>query len=117
MAIGIILGNFVPNTGPALQRGQFVGVSIPIGEYQIHIHWVDGLSNICAAVGLLVMMYPILCKVRYETLHRILYEKAFAVQLAFSFIVNWIVAPLFMVSVFNIGLLPSYDRVAHQSIS
>ncbi|KAL8685551.1 MAG: hypothetical protein Q9224_005772, partial [Gallowayella concinna] len=25
MAIGIILGNFVPNTGPALQKGKFVG--------------------------------------------------------------------------------------------
>jgi ACR3 family arsenite transporter len=33
MAIGIILGNFVPNTGPALQKGKFVGVSVPIGEY------------------------------------------------------------------------------------
>jgi hypothetical protein len=32
MAIGIILGNFVPKTGPALQKGQFVGVSVPIGE-------------------------------------------------------------------------------------
>lgn len=31
MAIGIILGNFVPNTGSALQRGQFANVSIPIG--------------------------------------------------------------------------------------
>ena len=31
MAVGIILGNFVPNTGPALQRGKFVGVSVPIG--------------------------------------------------------------------------------------
>lgn len=31
MAIGIILGNFVPNTGPALQKGTFVGVSAPIG--------------------------------------------------------------------------------------
>ncbi|KAI9767620.1 MAG: hypothetical protein M1839_004451 [Geoglossum umbratile] len=30
MAVGIILGNFVPNTGPALQKGKFVGVSIPI---------------------------------------------------------------------------------------
>ncbi len=29
--IGILLGNFVPETGPALQRGQFVGVSVPIG--------------------------------------------------------------------------------------
>lgn len=32
MAVGIILGNFVPSTGPALQKGTFVGVSIPIGE-------------------------------------------------------------------------------------
>ena len=32
MAVGIILGNFVPNTGPALQKGQFVGVSVPIGR-------------------------------------------------------------------------------------
>lgn len=31
MAIGIILGNFVPNTGSALQKGKFVGVSVPIG--------------------------------------------------------------------------------------
>lgn len=32
MAIGIILGNFVENTGPALQKGKFVGVSVPIGK-------------------------------------------------------------------------------------
>lgn len=31
MLVGILLGNFVPSTGPALQRGEFVGVSIPIG--------------------------------------------------------------------------------------
>jgi hypothetical protein len=35
MAIGIILGNFVPNTGPALQKGKFAEVSIPIGNPQI----------------------------------------------------------------------------------
>ena len=32
MAIGIILGNFVPNTGSALQKGQFIGVSVPISK-------------------------------------------------------------------------------------
>lgn len=32
MAVGIILGNFVPSTGPALQKGKFVGVSVPIGK-------------------------------------------------------------------------------------
>lgn len=40
MAIGIILGNFVPNTGPALQKGKFVGVSVPIGKYRISAAYV-----------------------------------------------------------------------------
>ena len=31
MIIGVLLGNFVLHVGPALQRGTFVGVSIPIG--------------------------------------------------------------------------------------
>jgi ACR3 family arsenite transporter len=35
MAIGIILGNFVPETGPALQKGKFVGVSVPIGMFSL----------------------------------------------------------------------------------
>lgn len=78
MAIGIILGNLVPSVGPALQRGTFVRVSIPI------------------AVGLLVMMYPILCKVRFETLHLLFKTKALWKQIAISFVLNWIVAPLFM---------------------
>lgn len=34
MVIGILLGNFVPNTGPALQKGKFIGVSVPIGMSQ-----------------------------------------------------------------------------------
>ncbi|KAE8154289.1 sodium bile acid symporter family-domain-containing protein [Aspergillus avenaceus] len=78
MAIGIILGNFVPSTGPALQKGKFVGVSIPI------------------AIGLLVMMYPILCKVRYERLHRVFTTRRIWIQIAFSVVVNWIIAPFFM---------------------
>jgi ACR3 family arsenite transporter len=32
MLIGILLGNFVENVGPALQKGKFVQVSIPIGK-------------------------------------------------------------------------------------
>lgn len=43
------------------------------------------------------MMYPILCKVRYETLHRSFQEKALWIQIGFSIVVNWIIAPLFMV--------------------
>lgn len=38
MIIGVLLGNFVENVGPALQKGKFVGVSIPIGECHCYIH-------------------------------------------------------------------------------
>lgn len=31
--IGILLGNYVPSVGPALQKGKFVQVSVPIGEW------------------------------------------------------------------------------------
>lgn len=50
------------------------------------------------AVGLLVMMYPILCKVKYETLHLVFLKRAIWVQIGFSVVINWIVAPLLMVS-------------------
>ncbi|TGO64237.1 hypothetical protein BCON_0008g00850 [Botryotinia convoluta] len=80
MAIGILLGNFVPNVGTALQKGEFVGVSVPI------------------AVCLLAMMYPILCKVKFETLHLVFQKKDIWVQIGFSLVVNWIVAPLLMLA-------------------
>jgi ACR3 family arsenite efflux pump ArsB len=50
------------------------------------------------AVGLIVMMYPILCKVRFEELNLIFKQKAIWKQLAFSFVVNWLIAPLVMVN-------------------
>jgi ACR3 family arsenite transporter len=31
MVLGVLLGNFVPEVGPALQKGKFADVSIPIG--------------------------------------------------------------------------------------
>ena len=46
MLIGILLGNFVPDTGPALQRGKFVGVSVPIGAFCIAYSCVF-LSVLC----------------------------------------------------------------------
>ncbi len=93
--IGILLGNFVESIGPALQKGKFVNVSVPIGMLTC-----TGLMIplIIAAIGLLVMMYPILCKVKYETLHHVFRERAIWVQIGFSIVINWLVAPLLMVS-------------------
>jgi hypothetical protein len=43
------------------------------------------------------MMYLILCKVRYETLHHVFRERKIWLQIGFSIVVNWIVAPLVMI--------------------
>lgn len=51
------------------------------------------------AIGLLVMMYPILCAVKFETLHRAFATKELWKQVLFSVIVNWILAPFLMVRV------------------
>lgn len=62
-------------------------------------------TNVFVAIGLLVMMYPILCKVKYETLHQAFRHRALWIQIGFSIIMNWIVAPLLMVS--QGALIPS----------
>jgi hypothetical protein len=47
MIIGVLLGNFVANVGPALQRGTFVGVSVPIGKYSSRVFQI--MVNKCSS--------------------------------------------------------------------
>ncbi len=35
MVAGVLLGNFVPETGVILQKGKFVGVSVPVGTLSL----------------------------------------------------------------------------------
>jgi ACR3 family arsenite efflux pump ArsB len=49
------------------------------------------------------MMYPILCKVRYESLHHVFRERGIWIQIAFSIFVNWIIAPFLMVSLLRLA--------------
>lgn len=44
------------------------------------------------------MMYPILIKVRYESLPALLRLRELWLQVLYSVIVNWVVAPLFMLA-------------------
>ena len=50
MAAGLLLGRWVPGLNVALEKVQIDGISLPI------------------ALGLLIMMYPVLAKVRYDRL-------------------------------------------------
>lgn len=75
MALGLLLGRSFPGLGAALDRVQLAGVSVPI------------------AIGLLWMMYPVLAKVRYETIGR---HVANTRLLGTSLVLNWVLGPLVM---------------------
>ena len=43
------------------------------------------------------MMYPILCKIKFETLHYVFRKREIWVQILVSVILNWLIAPFVMV--------------------
>ncbi|MGE3231891.1 MAG: ACR3 family arsenite efflux transporter [Hyphomicrobium sp.] len=75
MLIGLGLGQLWPDLGPALDRVQLAGVSVPIGA------------------GLLWMMYPVLAKVRYESVGVHLQDRRL---MGVSLVLNWIIGPVVM---------------------
>jgi arsenite transporter len=89
MAAGLLLGRFVPGLAGAPDAVQVADVSLPI------------------AIGLLVMMYPVLAKVRYDETHRVMADKKLMIS---SLVINWLAAPAFMFALAWIFLpdLPEY---------
>lgn len=75
MALGLGLGNWFPGLSAGLQSMEVDGISLPI------------------ALGLLVMMYPPLAKVRYDKTKEIATDKRL---MAVSIVLNWIVGPAVM---------------------
>ncbi|WP_238148982.1 ACR3 family arsenite efflux transporter [Serinicoccus sediminis] len=75
MVLGLALGRAVPGLGPTLDAVQLHGISLPI------------------AVGLLVMMYPPLAKVRYDRLGAVTSDRRLLVA---SLVLNWVFGPALM---------------------
>src|SRR5512137_188406 len=76
MGIGIGLGYFLPSIKDIMSSLSIGTVSVPI------------------AIGLLVMMYPPLAKVKYEELNRLVKAKESKKVFGVSLILNWVIGPL-----------------------
>ncbi|WP_030461816.1 ACR3 family arsenite efflux transporter [Kitasatospora sp. NRRL B-11411] len=89
MAVGLGLGRLVPGLNDALAKVEVGGISLPI------------------ALGLLVMMYPVLAKVRYDRLDTVTGDRRL---MASSLVINWLVGPAVMFALAWIFLsdLPAY---------
>ncbi|GHJ59864.1 arsenical-resistance protein [Nocardioides sp. OK12] len=89
MAAGLLLGRGVPGLDEALARVEVASVSLPI------------------AIGLLVMMYPVLAKVRYDELGHVTADRRLLVA---SIVLNWLIGPALMFALAWLMLpdLPEY---------
>ncbi|KAJ7755288.1 sodium bile acid symporter family-domain-containing protein [Mycena maculata] len=92
MVVGVLIGEYVPGVQDAFDTAQFNGVSIPI------------------AIGLIIMMWPVLTKVQYETLPQVFRTSGIWPHLGISLLFNWVVGPLVMVGLAWATLpdLPTY---------
>ncbi|MEV6867840.1 ACR3 family arsenite efflux transporter [Streptosporangium subroseum] len=89
MAAGLLLGRLIPGLGTALDAVRVGDVSLPI------------------ALGLLLMMYPVLAKVRYDRLGTVTGDRRLLIS---SLVLNWIIGPALMFALAWLLLpdLPAY---------
>lgn len=75
MVGGLLPGRLIPGLGSTMSAAAVQGISLPI------------------AIGLLVMMYPVLAKVRYDRLNEVTADRKLMLS---SLMLNWLIGPAVM---------------------
>ena len=91
MGIGVGLGHFIPSAGELIGTVKMPGSPVPAA----------------IGVGLILMMYPPLAKVKYEEIGRIFRDWK---VLGLSLIQNWVIGPILMfaIAIFFLRDYPEY---------
>lgn len=91
MGVGITIGYFIPSSAGYINS------------------WSSGTTNIPLAIGLILMMYPPLAKVKYENMGEVFKDTK---VLTISLVLNWIIGPILM---FILAITLLHDHPAYMT--